>query len=53
MFVTNVIGQLLIDNELNNGSTFLDTSKLPFGTYIISIQTDNTTFVEKFIKSKK
>ena len=53
LFIRNIIGQTVKNQGLNNGYSVINTQDLPNGTYLITIKTENNTFVEKFIKSTK
>ena len=51
--IVNVIGQVILEKQLVRGDNKIQTSDLSDGTYFVTIQTENNTFVEKLIKSTK
>lgn len=47
----NVVGQLILDKEVNQNSSTLDLSHLSNGTYLLSIENDFGTETKKVIKN--
>ena len=49
--VYNSFGEILIEKwNVNNLKTIIDLSSLPTSIYFMKVQTENGTFIERFIK---
>ncbi len=48
--ITNNVGQILIQHQLNSPVTNVNVKTLPAGLYYITVKGDNGTTVQKFVK---
>ena len=48
--IINTIGQTLISNEYNNGTSAINISRLPAGTYVVKVKNNEHVLTKKFVK---